>query len=255
MIKHVLKCIIFSCLIVLFFSSSLWAASVADIEKDMLNENYARAITTARTVLGRPLSLNEKRRANYLVGICYLKLANGIRSREYFKKGISEKTDTITLSCLMGTADSYYIEAQYLEAIKRYDYILSKYRKIPNEANIVYKMAQSYYHLGDWAKAKKYYKKTKNDYSESFESEFARNILDKNCFYYTVQVGSFGNKDNADKLVRKLRKSNYPAFINETNDNTDTFYRVRVGKFSELQEAKQYEQNLKKDALPTKIYP
>jgi len=255
MINRKLKQIIISCFIILFFSNSLWAVSVADIEKDMLNENYARAITTARTVLGRPLSLTEKRRANYLVGICYLKLANGIRAREYFKKGISDKTDTITLDCLVGTADSYYTETQYREAIQRYKYILSKYRKIPNEANIVYKMAQSYYHLGDWVKAKKYYKKTKNDYSDSFESEFARDILNQNCFYYTVQVGSFGNKSNAENLIKKLKKSKYSAFIDETRDNLDTFYRVRVGKFSELQEAKKYEQNLKKDGLPTKIYP
>lgn len=255
MISRGLRYIIFSCLAVLFISNSLWAASVADIEKDMLNENYARATTTARTVLGRPLSLNEKRRANYLVGICYLKLGNGIRAREYFKKGIRGKADTITLDCLIGTADSYHIETQYFEAIERYKYILGKYRKIPNEANINYKMAQSYYCVGDWSKAKKYFKKTKNNYSDSFESEIARNVLDKNCFYYTVQVGSFGNKLNADKLFTKLKRKKYPVFIDETKDNFDTFYRVRVGKFTKLQEAKRYEQKLKENGLPTKIYP
>jgi tetratricopeptide (TPR) repeat protein len=234
---------------------SCWATSIADIEQDMLNENYARAISTARTVLGLPQSLTEKRRTNYLVGICYLKLGNGIRAREYFQKAMSDKADTLTLDCLVGTADSYYIESQYLEAAKRYDYILSKYRNIPNEANIFYKLAQSYYHSGDWAKAKKYYKKVKNSYPESFESEFSREILDKNCFYYTVQVGSFGNKSNADKLLQKLKKKRYPAFIDETKDNFDIFYRVRVGKFSDMQEARLYEDKLKEDGLPTKIYP
>jgi tetratricopeptide (TPR) repeat protein len=255
MIGKLLKYLILCCLGILFISSYLWAASVADIEKEMLNENYAAAVTTARTVLDRPLSLNEKRKANYLVGVCYLKLANGTRAREYFKKGISDKADTITLNCLLATADSYYIEAQYEQAIKRYDYILSKYKKIPNEANITYKIAQSYYSLGDWTNSKKYFKKTKNNYSDSFEAEFARNILNKNCFYYTVQVGSFGNKVNADKLLKRLKKNKYPVFIDETKDNFNTFYRVRVGKFSKLQEAKKYEQSLKKDGLPTKIYP
>jgi tetratricopeptide (TPR) repeat protein len=255
MIDKLLKYIIYSFFLVLLSSNSLQAASVADIEKDMLNENYAAAVTTARTVLDRPLSLNEKRKVNYLVGICYLKLANGSRAREYFKRGMSDKTDTITLDCLRGIADSYYVETQYIEAIKRYDYILAKYRKIPNEVNINYKLAQSYYHLGDWAKAKQYFKKTKNAYHDSFEAEFARNVLNENCFYYTVQVGSFGNKSNADKLLKKLKKNKYPVFIDETKDNIDTFYRVRVGKFSELQEARRVEQKLKEDGLPTKIYP
>jgi tetratricopeptide (TPR) repeat protein len=255
MTKMILKNTVISFILVFILASGARAESISDIEKNMLNENYARAITVARRAFDRPLSLTERRRASYLVGICYLKLGNGKRAKEYFNRGLNDKADTITLDCLVGIADAYYVETQYESAIKRYDYILNKYRKIPDEANITYKLAQCYYRLGQWSKAKSYFKNTRNKYPESFEAEISREILDKNYFYYTVQVGSFGNKANADKLLVRLKRKRYPAYLDATKDEFNTFYRVRVGRFSEINEAKRYEDRLKKDGLPTKIYP
>jgi DedD protein len=46
---------------------------------------------------------------------------------------------------------------------------------------------------------------------------------------WVVQVGSFADRNNADKLVEELRVARFPAFQEETRVNGQTVYRVRVG--------------------------
>lgn len=54
---------------------------------------------------------------------------------------------------------------------------------------------------------------------------------------YTVQVGSFLQKENALVLVRSLKGTYDTVFIREWNDRQQTFYRVRVGKYASEEDA------------------
>jgi DedD protein len=46
---------------------------------------------------------------------------------------------------------------------------------------------------------------------------------------YIIQVGSFGNKSNAEKLARKIKKSGFPTFVKSSSENKKLMYRVVVG--------------------------
>jgi len=46
---------------------------------------------------------------------------------------------------------------------------------------------------------------------------------------YVIQLGSFGNKTNANKLVSKLKKASYKAYLSNGKSNGKTIYRVLVG--------------------------
>lgn len=54
---------------------------------------------------------------------------------------------------------------------------------------------------------------------------------------FTVQIGAFKVKTNAENYRQKLSKTYENAHINTFTDDRGTFYRVRIGKFSNLQEA------------------
>ncbi|MEM7466020.1 MAG: SPOR domain-containing protein [Pseudomonadota bacterium] len=62
---------------------------------------------------------------------------------------------------------------------------------------------------------------------------------------WVVQVGSFGNKDNAEKLVGKLRGKAYSAFIDEINGEK-TVFKVRIGPLLSKARAEQTADSLKK---------
>ncbi|MDH5180641.1 MAG: SPOR domain-containing protein [Gammaproteobacteria bacterium] len=46
---------------------------------------------------------------------------------------------------------------------------------------------------------------------------------------WAVQVGSFSNRENAMKLRNRLRKADYPAFVELMKGKQGQIYRVRVG--------------------------
>jgi cell division septation protein DedD len=46
---------------------------------------------------------------------------------------------------------------------------------------------------------------------------------------WAVQLGSFSNKDNAEKLAADLRKQGYAAFLSQLTTDKGTLHRVRIG--------------------------
>jgi rare lipoprotein A len=54
---------------------------------------------------------------------------------------------------------------------------------------------------------------------------------------FTVQVGSFSSKGNADTLLETLSTSHKDAYIEEFSTTESTYWRVRVGKFSTREDA------------------
>ncbi|MBU0987926.1 MAG: septal ring lytic transglycosylase RlpA family protein [Proteobacteria bacterium] len=58
---------------------------------------------------------------------------------------------------------------------------------------------------------------------------------------FTVQVGAFSDRKNAERLQRELDQLFKNAHITTFNDGYDTYYRVRVGKCATLEQAEKYE--------------
>jgi rare lipoprotein A len=69
--------------------------------------------------------------------------------------------------------------------------------------------------------------------------------VDPTAGFFTVQVGAFRERGNAERLRDRLSASYSPIFI-QPNDTPDgIFYRVRVGKISGEDEAHQYGEQLR----------
>jgi rare lipoprotein A len=58
--------------------------------------------------------------------------------------------------------------------------------------------------------------------------------------YFTVQVGAFRERANAERLRERLNAAYSPIFIQPFDSPDGTFYRVRVGKITGEDEARQY---------------
>jgi DedD protein len=46
---------------------------------------------------------------------------------------------------------------------------------------------------------------------------------------WAVQLGSFGNQDNAEKLAADLRKQGFAAFLSQLSTGSKQLHRVRIG--------------------------
>jgi rare lipoprotein A len=56
--------------------------------------------------------------------------------------------------------------------------------------------------------------------------------VDVTAGYFTVQVGAFHDRGNAERLRDRLSAAYSPIFIQQYDSPDGTFYRVRVGKIS-----------------------
>ncbi|MCX7794265.1 MAG: septal ring lytic transglycosylase RlpA family protein [Thermodesulfovibrionales bacterium] len=70
---------------------------------------------------------------------------------------------------------------------------------------------------------------------------------------YTIQIGSFREKDNALRLKDSLELRYKNVYIIESTVKNDTFLRVRIGKFNSLEEAMKIANSLAEEGYPAII--
>jgi DedD protein len=71
---------------------------------------------------------------------------------------------------------------------------------------------------------------------------------------FAVQVGSFGNRDNAERLVRDLQSKGFPAYL-EAPTGGRNLVRVRVGPVEDRAAAVSLVERLKRAGQPGAIVP
>lgn len=64
---------------------------------------------------------------------------------------------------------------------------------------------------------------------------------------WSVQVGSFASRDNADGLLKRLKDKGYPAFVYRNAAEDPPLFRVRVGPYTREDEAKNAAQRLREE--------
>jgi len=69
--------------------------------------------------------------------------------------------------------------------------------------------------------------------------------VDVTAGFFTVQVGAFKDRGNAERLRDRLNASYSPIFIQQYDGPEGTFYRVRVGKISGEDAAEQFSEQLR----------
>lgn len=67
---------------------------------------------------------------------------------------------------------------------------------------------------------------------------------------YTLNIASFRDKGNADRLMRELEEKGYEALVEKANiPQKGTWYRVAVGRFSSREEALAFAKGLKEKGI------
>lgn len=69
--------------------------------------------------------------------------------------------------------------------------------------------------------------------------------IDPTAGFFTVQVGAFRDRGNAERLRDQLSFSYSPIFIQQYDAPEGTYYRVRVGKISGEDAARQFGEQLR----------
>ena len=72
---------------------------------------------------------------------------------------------------------------------------------------------------------------------------------------WAVQLGSFGNRDNADRQAAELRKQGHAAFISQVTTADGVLHRVRIGPQKDRAAAEAVAARLISDGHDVKVLP
>ena len=203
---------------------TVWGASITGAENLILQDRYAQAAKECKKLIAQRNPVSTKARAEYLWGICLLK------------------------------------QAKYSQAREKFSQLLRRYPSsaVSDDASLA--MAHSYFLAGDYSQASSKYQRFLRDHAHSELDTIARAQL-KLCrngsslgnSYFTVQVGCFAGKKNAQGLRDELIDRGYQAYILELEG--EGLFRVRVGKYETRSKAEFLENRLKAKGYPTKVCP
>ena len=251
--KHIFS-IIF--LIVFYSSSAYCAPSLIDIQTAFIKHKYSKVQSLSEKFLSKNSSTKESYQVRYYLGMSLLNLNNYFEAERIFESMIQSDVPLVLKDkARLGLFDSLYFQDLYPKA----ESVINSMLKDSNDSqflSLVYlKAARVNMRLSNWEKAYEYLELIIKEFPGSLEVFYAKQLLqEKN--YYTVQVGSFVDRNHAFKLVNELNMKEKYAFIVESSDrNNKTFYRVRVGQLSLLNDAKKLSKELSDEGYPTKIYP
>lgn len=245
-----------------FLNSAFLAQSHAlDLEKPkayFLAGNYNAAIEEGERALSSTREdapgLDE---LYYILGLSYLKDGRYLRASDIFEIVLKEFKDSkFSDEAKMGLGDSYFLRGDYPAAQGHYLELLKNSPMVSLRPLVYYRLSLCAAKLGDTQGAKDYLDQLRQDAPLNLETKLAEFPQPAQAeVYYTVQVGTFSKKANADNFKDKLIKEGYPAYIEETNLQDKISYRVRIGKMRLRQEALDLEQKLSRQGYPTKIFP
>ena len=207
------------------------AVSYASVEKMFLKGDYAGAAKGAGELIeSSSASRREKEEAGYIKALSLLKTGRFKDARDSFKQFLSEYPKSKrAFDIEIGIGDTYLLEGDVDKAAKIYQDILNRY---PNDKNIIivhHRLRDCHKQAGSDEKAMEYFS------------------------YFSIQVGSFKNRRNAERYAAKLSGEGFDSFVETPAASGDELYRVKIGRYQSREEARDLESKLKERGYSTKI--
>ena len=264
--------VILACLIITFFFSNAFALDLQKMKVSLLEGDYKQAITEGENILAAQEESRDLDELYYLLGLSYLKDGNYLRASDIFDIIMREFTDSkYKDEARLGMGDAYLLQGSFDKAQSNYEDLLKVNPQTKLKAQVYHRLSQIGFKKGDTEFGKKYLEMLKQEFPGNAELLLNRDLYPEsapivpsvatasaasNEVFYTVQVGSFSNRLNAENLIQKLNQEEFSAYVEAVAAGQGSeSYRVRVGKFSTRQEAVELEIKLAQKGYPTKIVP
>lgn len=216
-----------------------------------LRGDYRKTASACR-IISRDRMLGEEGR--YIMGLSLLKLGNLQGARKNFSFVLDNYPNSkIRDAVLLGIADSYYLEGKFDKAEEYCIRLLKNFPGTGYASIACLRMGESQRKQGKWEKADSSFYKVVRDYPFSLEERVARAYLKKKTDFFSIQIGAFSKKGNAQKLSKLLRKKGYDGYIVKSYKKDRLIYRVRVGKFGTRKRADDEAAKLKKEGFTVRI--
>ena len=209
-------------------------------------QRYDEAGAAANDYLARHPTGPGAAEALYLQGRAYEQRAmdshekpNAARSdldsaRAAYLKGLGQPASPSVAAVLhSGLANVAYFEDDFNTAIREWQISYPSLQDQDAKAWVLYRIGLCQQRLGDFSQADKSFRDVREQFPATEAATRATSRIGAKAFY--VQVGSFGDLANAQKLAEALKKQGLPGSVAQEGGN---HYAVRVGPAATYADAK-----------------
>lgn len=201
--------------------------------------------------------------ALYLAGLCQLQLQQYAEAKSSFNDVLAQPIGSDWAGpSLVGLAEAELGLKNSTEALNALDRYLQEHPQGDFNAQALAVKARAAESQGGAQASAGVLQELLARYAESYEAEQARPRMsapvpaEGEAGKYTVQVGAFSKADYAQKLVERLRKKGYNAYLLETRQGEEVFSQVRVGHYASKEFAQKIGEKLARgEKLPYLVIP
>lgn len=191
---------------------------------------------------------------HYFRGLARLRLGRRTEAKEDFRRGASlygrELTQVYSAAAL---ANLEHEEGNDTVAVHLYRQVLEHpVHGLPVDA-VMYRLAVSLQRLGQWTEADELLAKLITEHPASSWAAAGRGRFQAAGF--TIQVGAFADRRNAEAMADKVRAEGLPVAMGVAAVGGKTLHTVRVGKFKTYREAADAANDLRAKGYPALIKP
>ena len=249
--------------ILLFLSSYLYSAPNVD---RLINDVLIGKDQEAREKLPRLLDdYPNDGEVLFLKGVLE---SNGSKSIETYKKIYKyHKNHKYADDAVMRIGEYYYASGLYIQSAEWFKKIHMYYRRsehletainlflqcliIAGSSDTAYSYSETFNNIFPKVKIDSRIQKTFSDINKGNSIATTPEVIEEiitdkeKKINYSLQVGAYGNRDNAEKAMYNLRSVGYSSRINEINKNNKVLYTVRCGYYDTPNEAKKIKKRLR----------
>jgi tetratricopeptide (TPR) repeat protein len=189
-------------------------------------------------------------------GLARLKLGRLDAARTDCEQALeTETTDTIRAMARKGVADALFAAESYRQSRVAYEAALDQHPEEIETHRILLRIAMCDLKMGRWARAEGTLRQLRLHHTNTESGIRAKEIMDEQVRYFTVQCGAFSTRVAADSLYRRIVTRGFPARVESGATMGKTYYRVRVGRFQSADEAEYLARRLRGIGFPTRVVP
>jgi len=266
-------CILFGICVLCIGISGVLASNIDTVKTYFINGDYRGCIREGENILASSKVRKKNRdEVRYFLALSYLKEGNPLPASRNFKIILNEfRKSKFREESQIGLGDSYFMRGDYTIADFQYKELLNKNPKTKLKPGLYYRLGQIGLKKGNKQQQEEYLARLKKEFPLSPEALMRMDrelfplniqiqtgqgpIIPETNASYSVQVGAFSRKTNAENLAKRLRNKGYVSLISESLYRDNKIYKVRVGSFKNRSEAEGLEQKLKTEGYSTKIIP
>lgn len=212
-------------------------AQLAEGERAYRQKRYRLAAEQLTTFLDQHPESPEAQRAKYVRGMALARTGQRAAALDDLERASLAADGEIAWRARAALGVLHFEDHRWPQAGEAFDRAIDQMPPAPPMDALLYRLGLSLERSGRWSDALEAYRQITLEFPGGRYARHAHRRLQLRADSFSVQLGVFGSRRNADRLVRELRQQNVPAYVREELRDGERCFVVVAGRYNAYEDA------------------